>query len=184
MSGSRAKQVVKRTLRGVAAPVRWVRRKRIDWREQADAGVRRKVFPNSLILTQVRQLIEEGHTATITVKGFSMRPFLENCRDKVTLAPCGDLKVGDAVLAEISRGRFVLHRIIRIEGDGLTLMGDGNLRGTEQCRRQDVAGIVVSYIRCGRTIPASSRRLRFGIRVWRALLPIRRYLLFVYRLFI
>lgn len=184
MSEGGVKQAVKSALRVLAAPVRRLRRKRAARLEQAEAGVRRKEYPNDRILAQVRSLIEEGHTATICVKGYSMRPFLEHCRDKVTLASCQTLQVGDAVLAEVLPGCFVLHRIIRIDGDRLTLMGDGNLYGTEQCMRRDVAGIVTHYIRCGHTVPASSRRLRLGIRVWCILLPVRRYLLFIYRLFV
>lgn len=122
------------------------------------------------------------HTATIWVKGYSMRPFLEHMRDKVQLAfPSRPLRVGDAVLAEIGPGHYVLHRIIQVEGDRLTLMGDGNVRGTERCRVQDVAGIVTHYIRPRRTIPADASWLNFRIRVWRRLLPIRRYLLLLYR---
>lgn len=143
----------------------------------------RKVeLPNGPLLAQVRELIREGHTATINVKGYSMRPFLEHCRDKVVLAAAGTFAVGDAVLAEIRKDVYVLHRIITVDGDRLTLMGDGNLRGTEQCRREDVVGIVTHYIHPGRTIPASDSLLCRRIRMWRRLLPVRRYLLFVYKL--
>lgn len=148
-----------------------------------DLGDVRKVeLPNAVLLAQVRELIREGHTATINVKGYSMRPFLEHCRDKVVLAAAGTLAVGDAVLAEIRKDVYVLHRIIAIDGDRLTLMGDGNLRGTEQCRRADVVGIVTHYIHFGRKIPASDRRLRRRVVIWRKLLPMRRYLLFIYKL--
>ena len=52
-----------------------------------------------------------------------MRPFLEHCRDKVRLASFTDLKVGDAVLAEFSPDKYVLHRIIEIDGDVVVMMG-------------------------------------------------------------
>lgn len=158
-----------------------------------DATVQRRPMPNDILLGLARQMIREGgtdqyghpiahHTATILAKGYSMRPFLEHERDKVQLAfPTQPLQVGDAVLAEISPGRYVLHRIIQVQDQHLTLMGDGNLRGTETCRLSDVAGIVTHYIRPRRTIPASSPSLRRRIRLWRRLLPIRRYLLFIYK---
>ena len=38
-------------------------------------------IPNAILLEEVRKAINEGHTATINVKGFSMRPFLENNRE-------------------------------------------------------------------------------------------------------
>ncbi len=144
--------------------------------------VRKVELPNAVLLKQVGELIKEGHTATIYVKGYSMRPFLEHCRDKVVLAAVGELRPGDAVLAEIRRGVYVLHRIISMDGDRLTLMGDGNLRGTEQCRLSDVVAIVTHYISPRRTISASDPVLCRRIRLWRRLLPVRRYLLWIYKI--
>lgn len=145
-------------------------------------AVRRMEVPNAVLLGQVKEAIREGHTVTINVKGYSMRPFLEHCRDKVRLAPFTDLKVGDAVLAEFSPDVYVLHRIMNIDGDTVRLMGDGNLSGMEVCRKADVVGMVTHYIRRGKTIPASDPRLQRYVRWWRKLLPVRRYLLYIYRI--
>lgn len=144
--------------------------------------VRRLELPNAQLLEQVRRVIQEGHTATIQVKGYSMRPFLEHGRDKVVLARSGRTDVGDAVLAEVAAGVYVLHRIVAVSGDELTLMGDGNLRGTEHCRRSDVAGVVTHYVYPRRTVAASDRCLCRRIRLWRRLLPVRRVLLLVYKI--
>lgn len=142
----------------------------------------RHEIPNDVLLGLVRDMIRKGHTATIWVKGYSMRPFLEHMRDKVILAqPSRPLAVGDAVLAEISPGHYVLHRIIEREGDKLTLMGDGNIRGVEHCRVGDVAGVVTHYIRPKRTIQASDEQLIRRIQRWRRCLPYRRYLLLLYK---
>ena len=37
---------------------------------------------------------------------------------------------------------FVVHRILRVEGDLVTLLGDGNLVGTETMPREKVYGVV------------------------------------------
>lgn len=141
----------------------------------------RKEIPNDVLLGLARKMIQEGHTVTINVKGYSMRPFLEHLRDKVLLEAITEPHVGDAVLAEISPGTYVLHRIIALEGDCVTLMGDGNVRGTEQCMRADLVGVVARYIRPERTILADDPVLKGRIRLWRRLLPVRRYLLFLYK---
>ena len=73
-------------------------------------------MPNDVFLPFVIEQLNEGHTATLPLRGRSMRPFLEDGRDKALLQLCDHPQVGDAVLAEISKGLFVLHRIIRIEG--------------------------------------------------------------------
>ena len=119
-----------------------------------EMAVRRMEVPNAVLLGQVKEAIREGHTATINVKGYSMRPFLEHCRDKVRLASFTDLKVGDAVLAEFSPDKYVLHRIIEIDGDVVVMMGgysrdchalypagqdDTGIRPTPATSRADVA---------------------------------------------
>lgn len=138
-------------------------------------------MPNDIFLPEVGRLIEQGHSVTITPKGNSMRPFIENGRDKVVLAKAVDIKVGDAVLAKVSKGCFVLHRVIATHGDKLLLQGDGNIKGTERCLRADVLGIVRDYIYPTHTTAASDPWLCRRIRLWRRLRPIRRYLLFIYR---
>ena len=164
-------------LRFLFTPLRWMYRKR----NGVDSGEAKKEIPNHVILGLARDMIREGHTATIFVKGYSMRPFLEHLRDRVVLEAPGRLQVGDAVLAEISPRHYVLHRIIEMNGDDLVLMGDGNVRGTEACKCSDVAGVVTHYLRPNRTLSADDARLCRRIRLWRRLLPVRRYLLFVYK---
>ena len=171
------KEILRRLLRFLMTPIR----RRYRQRNGMENTCQRKEIPNEILLGLAREMIEEGHSATISVKGYSMRPFLENQRDKVKLEPCIELKKLDAVLAEISQGHYVLHRVIAVNGQDVTLMGDGNVRGTEQCRISDVAGVVTEYIRPNRIIMASDKRLIRRIRIWQRLLPIRRYLLFVYK---
>ena len=146
-----------------------------------DYAMRRVEIPNDILLGNVRQLIAEGHTATIRVKGNSMRPFLEGGRDSVVLAAVAALKKGDVVLAEITPGQYVLHRIIKMDGTALTLMGDGNPKGTECCDNADIAGVVTAFIRKEKMVECSSRRWRVYSKIWPALRPVRRYLLFIYR---
>lgn len=129
-------------------------------------------------------MLDDGHTVTLRLKGFSMRPFLENDRDKALLTRATNPKVGDPVLAEISKGRFVLHRIIKIEGENITLLGDGNLT-TEACKLSDIKGGVIGFYRKGRETldRTDGKKWLFYSWIWMRLRPIRRYLLFIYRHF-
>ena len=73
---------------------------------------------------------------------------------------------------------FRSHRIIKRNGDNFRMMGDGNCRGTERFRREDVLGKVIWIVK------EDGRRVAPGkARVWKALLPVRRLLLVVYRIF-
>lgn len=42
-----------------------------------------------------------------------MRPFLEDNRDKALLIKACHIAVGDAVLARLPQGGYVLHRIVK-----------------------------------------------------------------------
>ena len=174
------KALITRFVRLLLSPWRWSKRRR--YADPEAKTLQHRELPNEQYLPVVARYIAAGESAVISVKGFSMRPFLEQCRDKVKLSPWTELHVGDAILAEISQGHFVLHRIIAIDGHHLTLMGDGNVRGVEHCTLADVRGLVTQYIRPGgHVIMASDPQLCRKIRCWRRLLPIRRLLLFIYK---
>ena len=83
-------------------------------------------FANAQLLPEIVKLLEEGHTVTLLLRGYSMRPFLEDNRDKALLTKAKDIKVGDAVLAEISYRHYVLHRIIKIQKQEVILRGDAS----------------------------------------------------------
>ena len=132
-----------------------------------------------LVLDELRQ--NPGKTATINLRGRSMRPFLEDGRDKaiLQLVSGDDCRKGDAVLAEVSAGHYVLHRIDRIDGDHVTLMGDGNL-GYEHCTKNDIRAKAIGFLRKGRQKAdmTTGRKWRVYSWLWTRLKPIRRYLLF------
>ena len=114
-----------------------------------------------------------------------MRPFLETLRDKVVLAPPQREKIqaGDVVLAAISKDIFVLHRVTKREGERLTLRGDGNVYGTEECTISDVIGIVTGFYRKGRNKPDSveSKKWKIYSRLWPSSPLLRRVILAVWR---
>ena len=143
-----------------------------------------KTFSNSVFLPEVVRLLNEGHTVTINLRGVSMRPFLEDKRDKAMLRKAGRLKKGSPVLAEIRPGFFVLHRIIKIDGNTVILRGDGNLN-TECCLVSDVKAEAVGFYRKGRELLDRTSGLKWRIYsfLWADLLPLfgRRCLLYLYR---
>ncbi|MCK9155692.1 MAG: S24/S26 family peptidase [Paludibacteraceae bacterium] len=141
----------------------------------------RQLVPNDILLESVRELLLEGHTVILRVAGYSMRPLLENRRDSVILKSTKDCQLHDVVLAEITPGHFVLHRVIAVDGEYLTLMGDCNLVGQEHCQRKDVLGVVTFFLRKDRKIDAKAKWMPAYIYIWLHLLPIRKGLLLIYR---
>ena len=135
----------------------------------------KRTLPNEFLLGEVAAVLRDGREAVIIPTGNSMLPFIRGGVDRVVLRRTDDVTVGDIVLVHTG-GRYILHRLIARDGDALTLMGDGNLQGTESCTTADVVGTVTAIIR------PSGRELTPGKgRLWRILKPLRRYLLAIYR---
>lgn len=133
------------------------------------------VLPNEVLIGEVAELLNAGREVVMTPKGNSMLPFIRGDVDNVRLRMPESLHVGDIVLARFG-GRYVMHRIIALDGDMVTLMGDGNLQGTEKGSRSEVVGVVLEII-----TPSNRHRRPGKGRLWRRLLPVRRYLLKFYR---
>lgn len=147
-------------------------------------GRQHATIANAILLPEVVRLINDGHTVTLPLKGNSMRPFLCHMRDKAFLTKVSELRVGDPVLAETSPGHYVLHRIVALDGDNVTLRGDGNI-GTEHCHRADVKALAAGFFRKGRSKAdmITSRKWRIYSWFWTRLLPFRVRLLQLHHIF-
>ena len=112
----------------------------------------KKVVANEIILEDAAALMEEGREVTLRPLGSSMLPFIRGGKDSVRLKKMPSVAVGDMLLVRLTGPRYVLHRLISKEGDRLTLKGDGNLVGTEQCLEKDVLGTVTAIIKGSREV--------------------------------
>ena len=129
---------------------------------------------NDILLGEICLHLSEGKSVKLRAKGNSMRPFIHGAKDILVLSPADSLRKGDIVLAHINGTRYVVHRVIDIKDDSITLMGDGNLYENERCSRQDVYGIVEKIIRGGKERYVNSTYSRIMAQAWRMLLPARR----------
>jgi len=145
--------------------------------------LRKVSLPNEPLLTEIGQMIAAGYRVTLRVRGNSMNPFFVDRRDEVILSPFTkyDLRPGAIVLVRDDSGKFVLHRIIEVEGDKLTLMGDGNLKGTEEASAENVIGLVTNAIRKGKQITCSGFYWDTLSSMWVTFKPVRRWLLAIWR---
>ena len=133
-----------------------------------------RAIDNETLISEVCLHLSQGKSVRLRAKGNSMRPFIHGGKDILLLVSSGCLSKGDVVLARIDGKRYVVHRIVAIRGDILTLMGDGNLYEKEQCCITDIYGTVESVIRDGKELDLRSRKARVRATAWRCLLPLRR----------
>ena len=124
-----------------------------------------KTFDNPAYFEIVRDLLEQGKSVRLRIRGESMTPFFPEGREILLHPICPrDLRRGTPVLAQTSGGTYVFHRILHLSGDMVVLQGDGNLRGTEITTRDRV----YAASHCN---PVH----RLSARIWQCLRPVRRY---------
>jgi signal peptidase I len=132
---------------------------------------------------EISRFIAEGKTVSITVKGYSMNPFLMHLRDQITLGPWKDedIRKGTVALVRDVRGNVLIHRIIRREGDTIILEGDGNIGLQEKATLESIAGIMHSITRKNRTYSSKSFIWKAYSWIWMVLRPVRLYPLVLWR---
>ena len=134
------------------------------------------------IIEEAIRLVDEGVSVTLPVNGNSMLPFIIGGKESVILQKPELPKVGDVVLAWADGYRYVVHCIVRIDGERVTLMGDGNLVGTEHCLLNDIKARVTHVVDAKeRTHYLYKGWRKRAAKMWYWLRPIRRYLLAIYR---
>jgi hypothetical protein len=135
-----------------------------------------------LIIEEASRLVSEGVCVTLPVNGQSMLPFIIGGKESVILQKPEALRVGHVVLAWVDGNHYVVHRIMQIDGTAITLMGDGNLVGREHCQLSDVRALATYVVDSkGRKHNLYSKWRMRGVRFWKFLHPLRRYILGIYR---
>ena len=135
-----------------------------------------KVVGDDLFFAMIGDLLSEGKEVLMTPKGFSMLPFIQNGKDSVLLKKLDrPAEKGDILLVKVGP-RYIMHRVYDVTWPSITLMGDGNVSGREHCDASDVIAIVTEIHKSdGRVVIPGKARL------WRLLLPFRRYILAIYK---
>ncbi len=125
---------------------------------------------NREIFSVARDMLLEGRSVRVTVKGQSMLPFFQS-GSTIELRPVkeDDIRKYNVVMADAGNS-FVVHRIIAVEGERVTLLGDGNPRTPEYVTRDKIYGVV----------DCSPLHLFFA-KIWVKMQPLRRYPLAILR---
>jgi len=122
------------------------------------------IIPAGEFMPLVLAALESNQRVRMTAMGSSMFPFIRG-GDVVEIEPIRSAPLaGDVVLAQrdlMPEGeRYVVHRIVRIEGEMYFLRGDAQKNCEGPFTRRDILGRAVLVFQKGRT-----RRLDHGI--WR-----------------
>ena len=129
-----------------------------------------RAIDNRELFAIVRDTLLEGKTVRVAVNGQSMLPFFRS-GSTITLRPVReeDIRKYSVVMADAGHA-FVVHRIIEVGDNVITLLGDGNIYGTEKVTRDKIYGVV----------DCSSLHIFFA-KIWLWLRPVRRFPLAIFR---
>ena len=144
------------------------------------------IIDNDTFFADVLRMLGQGKRVTIPVKGLSMLPFIRGGKDLVVLEKAGEvLEADDIVLFHVGPregGRYVMHRILSMDGDAVDIQGDGVPETHEHVRRNQVIAKAVEILRGGkRRVDPYGPGQRRLVHFWQWLRPVRRYILFIYR---
>lgn len=98
--------------------------------------------PNEKYVDYMKPYLQNGYLVRMVPKGNSMLPTLKNGEEVVTLKHAENVKPGDIVLALTTYGHYVIHRVVSVNGQLVTLKGDHN-RSTETAQIKDVLATLV-----------------------------------------
>ena len=134
--------------------------------------------------TRLKDELSAGHSVISFTSGVSMEPLLHDKRKKnathVLIVPVtGICQVGDMPLALLPDGRYILHRIIRIDKkqDKVIYVTRGdNCVGGEYVPQEAVYGVVREiYYKNDKTVKVTDKKYQRYVKVWMQLYPIRKF---------
>jgi phage repressor protein C with HTH and peptisase S24 domain len=139
------------------------------------------VAPNIQMLGLIEDLLKEGKTVRLKVKGSSMYPLLKDDLTQVDLSSplSKEIKPGAVVLFRYGEG-FILHRIIVRKDNNLVIRGDNLFQPLEFAEIKDVIAMVRNIIQpSGSVIQSNSLRWKLISQSWLMIRPFLKGILVV-----
>lgn len=138
-----------------------------------------KILDTREYLDTVCELLRQGETSVaVPVAGGSMTPFLHHGDTVYLDLPRFPIKPGDILLYTRPSGKYVLHRVIRVNPDGsLVVSGDAQMELEYLPGPDCVHGLVTSARHKGKCNCPGKLRWWAYSHLWRWLLPYRHRLM-------
>lgn len=123
-----------------------------------------------------RERLAAGQKVRFSPRGMSMLPMLRPGIDTVVLSPVPEtLKKYDLPLYQRQDGKYVLHRIVAVEGDTYTCMGDNQFYPEEGLARGQMIALVTAFTRGKREYAVTDIRYRLYCYLWHVSRPVRHF---------
>ena len=127
-------------------------------------------------MKNLEKIIEENELVQIKPEGYSMYPLMVPGRDQVVIKKADPCKIrrGQVWLYRRGNGMLVLHRVWKVRSDGIYMVGDNQTETEGPLPKEAFIGIVVSFIRNGKSFGAENIIYVILSRGWLLLRPFRK----------
>ncbi|MBE6741387.1 MAG: hypothetical protein E7570_03700 [Ruminococcaceae bacterium] len=100
--------------------------------------------------TSIKEILDKTGMYTGLTSGISMKPLLHEQRDNIIVVkPEGRLKKYDVALYVTPKGKYIMHRVIKVESDHYVIMGD-NLMKKEYIPDEMICGKLIGFYKNGK----------------------------------
>jgi len=131
------------------------------------------------LMPLIEESINNGQSVKMHVSGISMTPLLHDIRDTVVLTKPDKLKKYDIVLHRRKNGQYILHRIIKKNGNILTIAGDFETEKEYPVYEEQVIAKVTSFCRNGKEYKVTDFIIELYSRLWVLIFPQRQNVLYL-----
>ena len=114
----------------------------------------------------IEELLSDGRSFELPVRGTSMNPCLKEGRDSVLLIRTDDFGLGDIAFYRRNNGQFVLHRIVAVLDGGYDMCGDNQEETERGIQKSQIIGIVSLINRDGKTIDRRDPKYMKKVNFW------------------
>jgi signal peptidase len=127
----------------------------------------------------IKEILEGGGRAWITVTGMSMYPFLREDEDSVELSSTSidTIKRGDIVLIKRVTGEYILHRVLRREKESFYIIGDAQQWIEGPLMPEQLIAVVTAVKRDKHKFTCQNKLWVLLVRIWINVIPLRHLLL-------
>ena len=125
------------------------------------------------LMPLIKETISQGKSIRFSVTGNSMFPLFANRRDSVTVSPADKIKKYDIVLHRRADGTYIMHRVIKVKGNLLTIAGDNEIQKECNVPASAVVAKVTAFTRKGRDCTMNELWYKLYSRLWLAVFPFR-----------